>query len=332
MKSVSVAVISDVHFAGPAESKRAGHESNVIGNCLLRVLVDFYRRHIWLRDVFAHNHLLDYFIETVREIDFVVGNGDYSCDTGFVGPMDEACYESAELCLAQLRSAYGGKFLSVMGDHELGKKSIFGGAGGMRLASWDRAVSGLKIKPFWTHDIGVYRLIGITSSLVGLPVFDADVLEGELEEWRRLREEHLRHIEGAFSSLSTEQRVILFCHDPSALPFLAQLTSVKERLNLIEHTVIGHLHSDAIIKMSRFLSGMPHISFMGSTVNRLSAALRQARIWKLFRVSLCPSLAGIELLKDGAFLHFELDPSGERPAVVKRHAVPREGLEVSNSK
>ena len=326
MRRISIAVVSDVHFAGPAEKARAGHEAKVIGNGVLRGLVELYRHYVWLRDVFAHNHLLDYFIETVRDPDLVVGNGDYSCDTAFIGPMDAACYESAALCLEQLRSAYGERFVSVMGDHELGKKSIFGGAGGMRLASWERTVSELKVEPFWIHEIGVYRLIGITSSLVALPVFDADVMGEEMDGWKRLRADHLRQIEQAFSKLSKEHRVILFCHDPSALPFLAPLEGVKERLDLIEQTVIGHLHSDLIVKMSRFLSGMPHLSFLGSTVNRLSAALRQARTWKHFKVRLCPSLAGIELLKDGAFLQLELDPSGEQPLVVTRHLVPREGL------
>ena len=200
MSRYSIAVVSDIHYAGPGEIERSGHESRAIGNPLLRSFVGVYRRYIWLRDVFAHNHLLEFFLDRVPQSDLVVGNGDYSCDTAFIGSVDPAAFESASLCLGKLREAYGDRFVAVMGDHELGKKSIFGGAGGMRLPSWDRALSGLKIEPFWIREVGVYRVIGIASSLVALPVFDADLLEDEVEGWNQIREKHLRQIESAFES------------------------------------------------------------------------------------------------------------------------------------
>ena len=239
MSSVSLAVVSDIHFAGPEERLRAGHESAVIKNPLLRVLVGVYRHHIWLRDVFAHNHLLDYFIEQGRDADWVIGNGDFSCDTAFIGPMDTACCESAELCLEKLRTAFPNRFRAVMGDHELGKKSIFGGAGGMRIASWDQSVRRLRIQPFWIQDIGVYRLIGVCSSLIGLPVFDADVLSEDVPRWNELRRVHLDQIGKAFSELDSGQRVILFCHDPSALPFLLELSPVRERMEQLTGRSLG---------------------------------------------------------------------------------------------
>jgi hypothetical protein len=322
----SIAVVSDIHYAGPGEIGRSGHESKAIGNPLLRGFVGVYRYYIWLRDVFAHNHLLEYFLDRVPPADLVIGNGDYSCDTAFIGSVDPAAFESASLCLGKLREAYGDRFVAVMGDHELGKKSIFGGAGGMRLLSWEQARSGLKIEPFWIREVGVYRVIGITSSLVALPVFDADLLEDEVEGWNQIREKHLQQIEGAFESLSNEHKVILFCHDPSAIPFLERMDAVRQRVDQIEQTIIGHLHSDLILRMSGFLSGMPHITSMGSTVNRLSAALCQARCWPPFKLRLCPSLAGIELLKDGGFLELQLDPSGREPLKVMKRPVPREGL------
>ncbi len=326
MSAVTIAVVSDIHYAGPQERLRAGHESSAIHNGLLRLLVGFYRHHIWLRDVFAHNHLVDYFIEHAKGADWVVGNGDFSCDTAFVGSMDAASSESAELCLGRLRAAFPDRFLAVMGDHELGKKSIFGGVGGMRTRSWEQSVNGLGIPPFWTQDIGVYRLIGVCSSLVGLPVFDADVLPDELPLWKEWRREHLERVASAFSDLKKHQKVVLFCHDPSALPFLLEVDAVREHIGQIERTIIGHLHSELIVRMSRFLSGMPHLSFLGSTVNRLSAALRQSRAWKPFNLQLCPSLAGIELLRDGGFLRIRLDPSGLRPLKLELERVPREGL------
>lgn len=326
MSRFSIAVVSDIHYAGPSEMERSGHESKAIGNPLLSGVVGIYRRHIWLRDVFSHNHLLDFFLNRVPHADLVVGNGDYSCDTAFIGPVDLAAFESVGLCLGKLRECYGDQFVAVMGDHELGKKSIFGGAGGMRLPSWERAISGLGIEPFWIREVGVYRIIGVTSSLVGLPVYDADLLEGEVTEWNRLREEHVRQIEDAFESLTGENKVILFCHDPSAIPFLGELDAVRKRVDQVEQTIIGHLHSELILRMSGYLSGMPHISFLGSTVNRLSAALQRARSWPEFNLRLCPSLAGIELLKDGGYLELELDPSGGEPLNVVKRSVPRAGL------
>ena len=53
--------------------------------------------------------------------------------------------------------------------------------------------------------------------------------------------------------------------------------------------------------------------FSGPHGKRLSTALRRGKHWKPFQVRLCPSLAGIELLKDGGFLTAELDLKGRRP-------------------
>ncbi len=319
---VRVLVVSDIHYAGPAERDRKDHESRVIPGLLLRTLVGLYRRYFWLRDVFAHNHLLDDVIQRAGKPDWVVANGDYSCDTAFVGCSDEAAYESAAQCLGELRRAYGGRLLANMGDHELGKKSIFGGAGGLRWASWERAVSGLGLNPLWSQDVGVYCLMGVTSSLLALPVMGGDIKESERNAWEQLREGYILQIEKWFDSLDSKKRVILFCHDPSALPFLAEISSVRKRLDQVERTVIGHLHSDFILGSSRLLGGMPQISFLGVTVNRLSAALRMSRAWGPFKVVLCPSLAGIELLKDGAFLEIDLDPDGNEPVRFRKHRLP----------
>ena len=64
---------------------------------------------------------------------------------------------------------------------------------------------------------------------------------------------------------------------------------------------------------------MPAVRFLGHTAQRLSMALREARLWKPFNVLLCPSLAGIELLKDGGFYTAELDLSGQQPARFNFH-------------
>ncbi|MCS1411087.1 MAG: hypothetical protein M2R45_04283 [Verrucomicrobia subdivision 3 bacterium] len=120
MSGFTIGVVSDIHFAGAAERERVDYESKAITNPWLRAGIAVYRRYFWLRDVFAHNHLLDYFIQEVGEV-------------------DDAALASSTFCLSQLRNAFPSCFIPVLGDHELGKKSVFGGIGGMRLASWGRA-------------------------------------------------------------------------------------------------------------------------------------------------------------------------------------------------
>jgi hypothetical protein len=70
------------------------------------------------------------------------------------------------------------------------------------------------------------------------------------------------------------------------------------------------------------LAGMPEIRFLGHTARRMSGALRDARYWELFRVRLCPALAGIELLKDGGFITVQLDSEARQPARFQFHSAP----------
>src|SRR5207247_922891 len=146
----------------------------------------------------------------------VVANGDYSCDSAFVGVSDEAAFQSAAECVAKLRQKFERKLEMTIGDHELGKMSLFGGRGGMRLASWQRSQRELNLRPFWTKEIGRYVLVGVTSSLIALPVYEPETLIEERIEWQRLRKEHLTQIRGFFTNLDRHRRVILFCHDPTA--------------------------------------------------------------------------------------------------------------------
>ena len=319
-----VAIVSDIHYASAAEQARGGdYESACIRNPLLRFAVRMYRRFIWLNEPLQKNYLLDRFCDRVGQPDYLVANGDYSCDSKFIGVSDDAACQSARECLARLRNKFPQRLLANFGDHELGKVSFFGGQGGMRLASWHQAQQLLGLFPFWQFTIGRYVLIGIASSLVALPVFEPDTLPEERPEWRRLRSAHLEDIRDALGRLGAGQRVLLFCHDPTALPFLWDEPVVQQNLSHVEQTIIGHLHSGLVLWKSRWLAGMPRITFLGHTAKRLSTALRSARHWKPFRVRLCPSLAGVELLKDGGFLTAELDPEAQVPAQFHRHHLPR---------
>jgi hypothetical protein len=323
-RTVRLGLVSDIHYASAAEQARGmDYEYRGISNPLLRVALRAYRRYIWLNEPMRQNHLLDRFIEQAGECDWVIANGDYTCDSAFLGVSDPAACQSVRECLGKLRQKHGARLRAVFGDHELGKVSFFGGRGGMRLASWRCAKEELALEPFWKLEIGNYVLLGVVSSLVALPVFEADALPGEMPEWWRLREAHLDQIRRAFAALEPRQRVLLFCHDPTALPFLGRDEVIAARLSQVEQTVIGHLHSGLVFWKSRLLAGMPRINFLGHTARRLSTALRAGREWRPFRVRLCPSLAGIELLKDGGFYTVKLDPEATRPAEFQFRPLPR---------
>lgn len=319
----TLAIVSDIHYASDAERLRGHYEARAVRNPVLQLAARAYRHFIWQRDPFAHNPLLDRFIAAAGAADCVVANGDYSCDSAFVGVSDDASCLSARECLAKLRQGFGGRFHASIGDHELGKTSLLGGAGGMRLASWRRAQAELELAPFWRIELGAYVLIGVVSSLIALPVFEVETLPEEREEWGRLREAHLESIRCAFASLNRNQRVLFFCHDPTALPFLRQEKAVRDRLAQFEQTIIGHLHSNLVLRTSRLLAGMPPIRFLGNSIRRMSTALNEARHWRPFKVRLCPSLAGIELLKDGGYYEVALDLEGEHPAQFHWRAVRR---------
>jgi len=324
MSTCTLGIVSDIHYAGAAEQARGDdYELRGIPNPLIRTFARCYRHYIWLRQPLRKNHLLDQFLERSAAFDYLIANGDYSCNTAFIGLSDDAACQSARECVGRLRQRFGARLRATFGDHELGKLTMFGGNGGMRLASWCRAQEEVGLQPFWRLEIGSYVLLGIVSTLVALPVFEPDMLPAERPQWERLRAEHLAEIRRAFDALQPGQRVLLFSHDPTALPFLWREESVRAKLPQIEQTTIGHLHSNLVLWKSRLLAGMPPIRFLGHTVERMSTAVSQARYWRPFRVRLCPALAGVELLKDGGYCTLELDPEARHPACFRFHPLHR---------
>lgn len=316
-------ICSDIHYASDAEKQRIGYELNAINNPLQRLLVRFYRHYLWLRDPFAHNELLDRVLEVRIEPDLAIANGDYSCDSAFIGVADQAARQSATECLGKLRTRFGARFRAVFGDHELGKTSLCGGQGGLRLASLRLAQSELGLQPVWSERIGRYVLIGVTSSLVAMPVYERETLAAETEQWREISRQHAHAIDALFGQLRGDDRVLLFCHDPTALPFLRRLPAVQKRADQIERTIIGHLHSELILKQGRMLSWMPTITTCGPTTARISSALSKAKEWGHFKLLLCPSLSGLELTKRGGFYTAAIDPDGKHPAEFKLHVIRR---------
>lgn len=323
-RTVRLGVLSDIHYAGAAEQAQGSdYPHRGIANPVLRRLARVYYRFVWLREPLKQNHLLDRFLHEADGFDYVIANGDYCCNCAMVGVGDDAACQSVRECLDKLRARFGARLRANLGDHELGKISLFGDRGGMRLASWRRAQRELGLQACWRVEIGRYVLVGVASSLVALPVFEADMLPAERSEWEGLRAELLSEIRQIFTALRPEQRVLLFCHDPTALPFLWREESVHSRLAQIEQTIIGHLHSNLILWESRLLAGMPAIGFLGHGVKRLSLALSEARQWRPFRVRLCPSLAGIELFGSGGYCTMELDPEAREPLRFQLHRLRR---------
>ncbi len=317
-------IVSDIHYAGAAERARGDdYEYRDLRNPLLRQLLRLHRRFVWLRDPLQQNHLLEAFLDQAGPLDWVVANGDYSCDSAAVGVSDDAACQSARECLGRLRERFGSRLRANLGDHELGRLSFIGRRGGMRLASWRRAVRELELLPFWQVTLGRYVLMGFVSSLVALPLFERDILRAEWPEWERLQAQHVAEIGRAFDALEAGQRVLLFCHDPSALPYLWRQPAVRARLERIEQTIVGHLHSQSVLLQSRLFAGMPALGFLGPTARRLTTALREARLWRPFHVRLCPALAGLQLFKDGGFYTVELDCRGNRPARFQFHRLGR---------
>jgi len=321
---VTIAIVSDIHYAGATERVCGGdYELRSITNPILRPLARFYRNHIWMRHPLEQWRQFDRFLAAVGPVDYLVANGDYGCDTGFVGVSHPASYESTQECLERLRAKFGDRARFTFGDHELGKLTLVGGKGGMRLASWHCATGQLGLQPFWQLNIGRYVLMGVASPLVALPATRPDALPEEWPEWQRLRELHLAEIRTAFDALRPDQRVFLFCHDPTALPFLWQEESVRQRLPQIEQTIIGHLHTRLILWKSRMLAGIPPVRFLGRSVHRFTSALHRAHYWWPFHLRLCPALSGIELLNDGGYYTVKIDPSANHPAKFTFHPLPR---------
>jgi hypothetical protein len=280
---IRILVCSDLHYACDLEKKRVDFELNAAANPFQKALLRWYRKHIWLRDPFAHNHLQE--------------------------------------SLGKLRSRFPEKVLATFGDHELGKISLCGGKGGLRLASLEAAQRELSLNPLWTHRLGRYLLLGITSSLAAMPVYLRETLESEREQWREIARQHLHGISAVFDALAPTDRVLLFCHDPTALPYLWEMEAVRKRAGQIERTIIGHLHSTLVFNQSRILSGMPRITFLGNAIRRMSVALSRAKHWRPFNVILCPSLAGLQWNRSGGFYEVTLDSDGSAPAEFHLHPI-----------
>ena len=222
---VTIAVLSDIHQAGPAERARGeDYEFCTIANPMLRAVARAYRHLIWMRHPLDQGRQLDRFLAEIGPVDYVVANGDYACDTAYVGVSDPGSFQSAQECLGKLRAKFGDRARFTIGDHELGKLTLFGGKGGMQLASWRCATQQLGLQPFWKLAIGRYLLLGVASPLIALPANQADVPPADWPEWQLLREAHLAEIRAAFDALQPGQRVLCSVTTPRRCRFCGTRT------------------------------------------------------------------------------------------------------------
>jgi len=322
--SLKLIILSDIHYAGAAERARGDdYEFRAIRQPGRRALARLYRHYVWMRHPLERGRLLDRFLAECGPADRVMVNGDHVCNSVFIGLSDPATRESARECLDKIRARFGDRAHFVMGDHELGKVTMFSGLGGMRLASWRACAELPGLKPLWQVTLGKYVLLAVASPLLALPANQSDTLPEEWPEWQRLRAEHLAEIRAAFAALQPDQRVLLFCHDPTALPFLGEEEAVRRRLPQIEATIIGHLHTNLVLWKARLLASLPPIRFLGHTTEKMTTALSRAKQWRPFKIKLCPALGGIQLLNDGGYFTVALDPAARRPAEFTFHPVRR---------
>jgi len=320
-KHYRILVITDIHYACDLERARGDYESRTVSNPLLRWLLKQYRYFLWRRDPFGWNYYLKRFLESAGEADLIIGNGDYCCDSAFMGVADDPSLKSAKQCLEQLRDAFGDHFIGIMGDHDIGKKSMFGGFGGMHLDSWNRCLDDLDLKDFFQVELGRHVLMGLNSTLIGLPSNLADCSPADVSAWEEKRHAHLETMRVSLGRLGEDQRLLFFIHDPSALPHLAQFDWIREHFHRLDGTFVGHLHSELIIKMSRVLAGMPQIHGLGHTALKMSTALQKAGEWHPFKVHLVPAPGGIQVCRQGGFGEILIPMDGQDSVGFKIHSL-----------
>lgn len=335
---MQLAVISDIHMVGPAElaladesydSLRIGADpvTRALRSSLYRVRRRFWNGHLKWRNT-AFLRALDEAAEL--DPDWVVANGDYGGDFGGVGLSHQATFDSARVAVDMIRSRFAERSRFVFGDHDLGKYSTVLREGGIRLESLELGESILKIPSFWHEVDEGYHLLGVNSSLFTLDLFLPEALAEEIPEWKRRRAEHIETVTRAFEELPGKGRVILFCHDPSALTALRHIPVVRRRLPQIEMTVIGHLHSPALLRFARYASRLSDLTPRYPVARIVAHGLAGARHWNQFHPVVCPSTfgtghhvaGGILLLRRNAEGKLETVRQRVRRRYYRRHRAP----------
>lgn len=328
---MQLAVISDIHMVGPAELALANesyeylrqHPSPVaraVRSSLYRVRRRFWNGHLkWRQTAFLR--ALDEVAE--QRPDWLIANGDYGGDFGGTGLSNGATLDSARVVVDTIRSRFPERSRFIFGDHDLGKYSTVLREGGIRLHSLDVGERQLRISSFWHEVDECYHLIGVNSSLFTLDLFLPEALAEEIPEWQRRRAAHIEQVTRAFSELPSRGRVILFCHDPSALAVLSRIPVIARRLHQVELTVVGHLHSPTLLRLSRYAAQLSNLSPRYPVARIVATGLAGVKTWSKFNPVVCPSTFGTGHHVAGGILLLTRNADGrlvaDRMDVHRRH-------------
>ncbi len=313
-----LAVLSDIHVLGPSERERAHAIAHDLGSGAGR-LRRWWRRGLHrARGRFWTSHPESRhacFLRALDEIgrfdpDWVVANGDYGGDAHGVGLSDARTFESVAGVLDLVRATFPGRARFVFGDHELGKYSTELRQGGIRLDSLTRGEEALGLRSFWHERAEPFHLIGINSTLFTLDLFLPEALPDEVSRWLACRRRHEEEVDAAFEGLPAGARVLLFCHDPSALAALHARPAVRARLAAIERTVLGHLHAPRLLHVNRLMGRLPRVSPKYPVARIIAHGSRGAATWEAFKPVVCPSTFGAGRHVAGGLLFLETGPGG----------------------
>ena len=318
LSGVKLAVISDIHILGPMEMEAAAQAHSGIGHGLHPIRRKWrrglhrVRRRLWNGHlearVPAFRHAMARLLE--YDPDWIIANGDLGGDYGGVGLSDDATFESVGVVVKMVRELFADKGLFVFGDHDLGKYSTALRGGGIRLHSLERGEKQLGIPSFWHKKDEDFHLIGVNSSLFTLDFFLPEALAHEIPEWQRLRAEHIERVSHAFDGLPKNARVVLFCHDPSALTALAQVPVVQKRMSHIELTVVGHLHSPSLLRLTKLAKLARRWKPKYPVARIIAQGLNGVDAWAQFNPVVCPSTFGTGHHVAGGLLFIERDRYG----------------------
>lgn len=322
-----LAVISDIHVLGPGEHERDRELVADIGRHyglprrLWRRFLHGARGRFWNWRPESRRACFLKALEDMQAYhpDWVIANGDYGGDAEGVGLSHDTTYESAAGVITLMREIFPDRCHFIFGDHDIGKYSTNMRQGGIRLASLDVGEQLLGIRSFWHEQVEDFQLVGVNSSLITLDHFLPEALTEEIPEWKRRRDEHERLVTETFAALPDDARVILFCHDPSALGLLINQPVINDKKRHIELTVLGHLHEPRLLKLIQRLPKLPEWKPRYPVARIISEGIRNAKTWSHFNPIVCPSPFGTGHHLSGGLLYIE--KNADHKPIARRHRI-----------
>lgn len=322
---MKVAVVSDLHVAGPGEHAETRESVRLLGHGEGRLRRRFRRGLNRVRDRFWHSHpesRAACFVQALQHIynygpDMLIANGDYAGDHSGMGLSDDHTYESVNHVVSLIREIFPERSRFNFGDHDIGKYNTVRRQGGIRLRSLERGVD-LGLESFWEIPCDNYLLMGVNSSLLTLELYLPEALPEEIDAWTAHREAHVQQIVERLRVIDEGSRIILFSHDPSAMGLLSTLPEIRARWPQIACTVVGHLHTPMLMGLTRMMRHVPVLKTNYPIARIVTHGARGAQDWKRFNPVVCPSTYGVGHHISGGILFLEADGRGELQVTRKR--------------